>query len=195
MIGAIGFASINSVYGYISVIASDARLASSATPWILMLFGIGMTIGAVAGGRIADRSVKGALVIAFSVTGVVMVLFALTMSSPASVFIAAFGIGVSAQLIILPLQIRLMDAAPFAPAFAAALTQSAIGLANLLGSSIGGVLLSSGPPYTLNAWLGAGFAASALVVILIAQPIRADDRAYRVSVVTGSIAIIPRRDK
>ncbi|QLD12752.1 MFS transporter [Microbacterium oleivorans] len=193
--GAIGFASINSVYGYISVIAAAAGLTTSATPWILVLFGVGMTVGAVIGGRIADRSVKGALVIAYAVTGVVMVVFALTMSSEVFVFIAAFGIGISAQLIILPLQIRLIDTAPFAPAFAAALTQSAVGLANVLGSTVGGALLIFGPPYTLNAWAAAAFAATALILISIAKPVRTIDREYRVSVATGSIAIVPQPRK
>lgn len=191
--GTVGFASINCVYGYISVMASDAGLATRATPWILMLFGVGMTIGAVVGGRVADHSVKTALLVGFATTTAVMLAFALTMSTGWSVFAAAFGIGVSAQLIVLPLQIRLIDAAPFAPIFAAALTQSAAGLANLLGSTVGGALLNIGPPFSANAWAAAAFAAAGLVLVALAKPIRAEARAFRVSVLTGSVAIIPRQ--
>ncbi|GAB7050984.1 hypothetical protein [Catenuloplanes indicus] len=68
------------------------------------------------------------------------------------------------------LQLRLMDVAPHAPAVAAALNQSAVNLANVIGTSAGGALLATGLGYPVNGYAGALLAAAGAGLAVLLRP-------------------------
>ncbi|MFI5841286.1 MFS transporter [Catenuloplanes sp. NPDC051500] len=173
-VAASGFAGLYCVLSFIAPITTDvAGLPAGATPIVLMLYGAGMTVGALIGGRLADWNVGRTVPLAGVAAGVVLAGFAGVMTMPWAPFAGAFGIGL-VQLIMYPsLQLRLMDAAPGAPAVAAALNQSALNLANVVGTSIGGVVLAAGLGYPVNGYAGALVAVAGAGLAVLLRPRRA----------------------
>lgn len=66
---------------------------SGAVPWLLVLFGIGLVIGNAVGGRLADRSIDGTLLVAVSVLFVVLIAFAALATSGIATIVALFLMG------------------------------------------------------------------------------------------------------
>ncbi|MEU4762328.1 MFS transporter [Actinosynnema sp. NPDC023794] len=170
--GMIGFGGMFAVYSYISPITTEVTaLSSSAVPWVLAVFGLGMTIGATVGGRFVDRSVMGTVFGSLiAVTGV-LVVFALTATSPVMAFATVFLIGLVSQVLASALQVRLMDASPDAPSLASSSNHSALNIANGAGAWLGGLAIGAGWGYTSTAWVGvalslAGLAVAALSVLV-----------------------------
>jgi MFS transporter, DHA1 family, inner membrane transport protein len=172
-VAASGFAGLYCVLSFIAPITTDvAGLPAGATPVVLMLYGAGMTVGAVLGGRLADWDVGRTVPLAGLAAAAVLAAFAGVMTASWAPFAGAFGIGL-VQLIMYPsLQLRVMDAAPGAPAVAAALNQSALNLANVIGTSIGGAVLAAGLGYPVNGYAGALVALGGAGLAVLLRPRR-----------------------
>ncbi|MFE2753630.1 MFS transporter [Actinosynnema sp. NPDC059335] len=170
--GMIGFGGMFAVYSYISPITTEVTgLSASAVPWVLAVFGLGMTIGATVGGRFVDRSVMGTVFGAMIAVTVVLVAFALTATSAVMAFGTVFLLGLVSQVLASALQVRLMDASPDAPSLASSSNHSALNIANGAGAWLGGLAIGAGWGFTSTAWVGvalslAGLAVAALSVLL-----------------------------
>ncbi|MFE9747385.1 MFS transporter [Saccharothrix saharensis] len=170
--GMIGFGGMFAVYSYISPITTEVTaLSASAVPWVLAVFGLGMTLGATVGGRFVDRSVMGTVFGALIAVTVVLVVFALTATSAVMAFGTVFLIGLVSQVLASALQVRLMDASPDAPSLASSSNHSALNIANGAGAWLGGLAIGAGWGYTSTAWVGvalslAGLAVAALSVLV-----------------------------
>ncbi|WP_035085955.1 MFS transporter [Catenuloplanes japonicus] len=170
-VAASGFAGLYCVLSFIAPITTEvAGLPAGVTPVVLMLYGAGMTVGALLGGRLADWDIGRTVPLAGVAAAVVLAGFATVMSAPWAPFAGAFGIGL-VQLIMYPsLQLRVMDAAPGAPAVGAALNQSALNLANVIGTSIGGGIAAGGMGYAVNGYAGALVAAAGAGIAVLLRP-------------------------
>lgn len=170
--GMIGFGGMFAVYSYISPITTEVTgLSASAVPWVLAVFGLGMTIGATVGGRFVDRSVMGTVFGAMIAVTVVLVAFALTATSAVMAFGTVFLLGLVSQVLASALQVRLMDASPDAPSLASSSNHSALNIANGAGAWLGGLAIGAGWGFTSTAWVGvalslAGLAVAALSVLV-----------------------------
>ncbi|RKG88182.1 MFS transporter [Corallococcus sp. CA049B] len=153
LVGAVGFGGLFAVYSYIAPTLTFASgMPESALPWVLALFGVGMTVGAFLGGRLTDHSVTLAMWVGFGATTVVMVLFALTATSPWAAVPLVFLIGIAAQFLAPAVQVRLMEASPGAPSLAASMSHSALNIANAAGAWLGGLVIAAGYGYLAPAW-------------------------------------------
>ncbi|QAT83207.1 major facilitator family transporter [Corallococcus coralloides] len=153
LVGAVGFGGLFAVYSYIAPTLTFASgMSESALPWVLALFGVGMTAGAFLGGRLTDHSVSLAMWVGFGATTLVMVLFALTARSPWAAVPLVFLIGVAAQFLAPAVQVRLMEASPGAPSLAASMSHSALNIANAAGAWVGGLVIAAGYGYLAPAW-------------------------------------------
>ncbi len=142
--------------------------SSSAVPWLLVLFGVGLVIGNMVGGRLADRSIDRTLLIFTVALAVILVLFGVfAWSQPATIAIlvlmGAFGFGTVPGL-----QSRIMKYAGGAPTLASGANIGAFNVGNALGAWAGGLGIAAGLGYTSPIWIGAAITASAVVVMLIA---------------------------
>ncbi|MBB5800449.1 DHA1 family inner membrane transport protein [Saccharothrix ecbatanensis] len=163
--GMIGFGGMFAVYSYISPLTTEVTgLSSAAVPWILAVFGLGMTIGATVGGRFVDWSVMGTVFGAMSAVTVVLVLFALTATSPVMAFGTVFLLGLVSQILASALQVRLMDASPDAPSLASSSNHSALNIANGAGAWLGGLAIGAGWGFTSTAWVGVALSLAGLAV-------------------------------
>ena len=165
----IGFGGMFAVYSYVAPLITDVTgLAAATVPIVLALFGVGMTVGTVLGGRLADRSVLTAVRLGFASTAVVLVLVALTGREPVGAVTSIVLLGVTSQILGLALQTRLMDLTPAAPSLGAALCHSALNVGNAAGAFLGGLVIAGGFGYLAPAWVGAGLTLVGLVIFVLA---------------------------
>ncbi|MGJ6122416.1 MFS transporter [Mycolicibacterium sp. Y3] len=168
LVGMVGFGGMFAVYTYVATTMTDvAGLPRALIPLALMAFGLGMVIGNLAGGRMADISVIRGLYLSISTLGVVLALFVLAAHNPWTALPGLFLIGAAGAAIGPALQTRLMDVAHDAQTLAAALNHSALNIANAAGAWIGGVVIAAGYGYTAPAAAGALLAVAGLVVLTL----------------------------
>lgn len=155
LLGSLGFGGFFAVYTYIApVVTGVTGLDASLVPWVLVGIGVGMTIGNLVGGRLADHHVLATMFICFGAFAVSLVGFALTAQWPLGLFVFSFLVGASASALSPAIQTRLMDVAGDAQSLAAAINHSALNLGNSLGAYLGGLTIAAGLGYLSPTWAG-----------------------------------------
>ncbi len=161
-------ASLFSVFTYITpILEVVTALSPHAVTLVLLVFGVGITIGNLLGGRLADWRMLPALIGALAALAVILTGFAWTSHSPVLAVITVLLWGVAGFAPGPSLQARVVDQASEAPNLAATLNQSAFNLGNASGAWIGGAALTAGLAYDTLPLVGAGVALVALVVAVV----------------------------
>lgn len=168
VVGCIGFGGFFAVYSYLSELAVRlTHLGTSTVPWLLAAVGVGMTIGNLLGGRIADRRPTGALMAGFVSYMVALVFFALAAAHPVGLFLSASLVGATSSMLLVPVQTRLISAAGRSALMGAATNHAAFNVGNSLGAAIGGAVIAAGMGYRAPGWAGLGLAVLGFVGVLI----------------------------
>lgn len=168
LVGMIGFGGMFAVYTYISTtMTTVAGLSRTLVPVALMVFGLGMVVGNLVGGRLADISVIRALYLSLGLLGVLLAVFVGAAHSPWTALPVLFGIGAAGSAVGPALQTRLMDVAQDAQTLAAALNHSALNIGNATGAWVGGLVIAAGYGYTAPAAAGAALAVGGLGVLTV----------------------------
>jgi DHA1 family inner membrane transport protein len=164
----LGSSAMFTVFTYISPILREQAHASTAfVTGMLVLYGIGMTLGNIWGGRAADAAPERTLIIGLGVLAAVLVAFAGVMHWPVAAAGAIFIWGFASFAIVPPLQMRVMEAAGAAPNLASSMNIGAFNLGNAIGAALGGAVISRGLGYPAVALAGAVMAGSALAIVLV----------------------------
>jgi MFS transporter, DHA1 family, inner membrane transport protein len=157
------------VFTYVAPILEQVtRLSPAAVTRVLVVFGVGITVGNLLGGRLSDWKQMPVLLVGF----VLLILIFLAMpfveltAVPAVIMIFVWGCVHFATGS--PLQARIVDQAKGAPNLASTLNQGAFNLGNAIGASLGGIMLTEGIGYRYLSWGSAAVASVALLVALIA---------------------------
>lgn len=154
-VGAIGFGSFFAIYSYISPIMTEVAGAPEwAVPIVLVATGLGMTVGNLVGGVVADRNLARALVAAFVLLAVGSAVVGVAAHNPVTLVIAMLLFGAISALAGPAVQTRLMDVSGDRPTIAAALNHSGMNIGNSLGAALGGGVIALGWGYVAPAWLG-----------------------------------------
>ncbi|KQT77772.1 MFS transporter [Methylobacterium sp. Leaf466] len=167
LVSVLASVSLFCVFTYITpLLRSRSGLTPGEVTGALLIFGIGLTLGNLAGGRLADRRMSATIVGGFAGLVAVLVLFAFTSRAawPAVMTLPLWGALVFA--LVSPLQIWVVEAASDAPNLASTLNQGAFNLGNAAGAALGGAALSLGFGYGTLPWIGAAVAAAALALTL-----------------------------
>ena len=158
-IGSIGFGGMFAVYSYIGEIVPGVMgLGERAVPVALFVFGLGMTLGNILAGRLADRSVYGTIFLGLIGMALSLAVFALVAHSAIAGMLLLLALAITSQLMGPSLQLFLLDASPDAPSLAAALHHSALNIGNSLGAALGAAVLAAGWGLLAPAWTGMGLA-------------------------------------
>ncbi len=168
LMGSVGFGGMFAVYTYVTPLTTDVTgLEASFVPIVLVVFGIGMTVGNLLGGWFTDHGVKRSLIVAMGGLGIAVLALGLTAQSPvgliASILFVGFFVGGAGPAV----QTRLMDVSHDAQSVAAALNHSALNIGNSLGAYLGGLVIAAGLGYTSPAFVGLGLATVGILVALI----------------------------
>jgi MFS transporter, DHA1 family, inner membrane transport protein len=163
--------SLFSVFTYITpLLEMRAGMSPRAVSWALLLFGVGLTVGNLLGGRLADRRLRPALAGGLALVTLVLGLFTVTSDAPSTAVATMLVWGVVVFALVAPLQIWVVDAASGAPNLASILNQGAFNLGNATGAWLGGAAISAGLGYAALPPIGAGVAAVALALTLVGGP-------------------------
>lgn len=171
-------ASLFSVFTYITPILEDVTgFRPHEVTFVLLLFGLGLTVGSTLGGKLADWKLMRSLLGFLASIGVTLAVFAVAMHNPIAAMATIFVWGILAFAIVPPLQMLIVDRASHAPNLASTLNQGAFNLGNAGGAWLGGVAISAGAPLTSLPWLGVAMACAAFALTLVSAQI--DRRARR----------------
>lgn len=161
----LGFGGMFTVYTYIQPLLTQVTgFGEAAVSPILLVFGVGMIVGNLLGGRLADRSLRTALLGTLLALAVVMGLMGLALHSRWAMVLFAGLLGAAAFATVSPLQLWVLQKAQGAQSLASSLNIGAFNLGNALGAWLGGVVLAQGGGLSLLPWVGALIPASALLV-------------------------------
>lgn len=168
LISALASASLFALFTYIKPYLTDVSgLSTEAVTWVLLLFGAGMTIGNVIGGKLADWKLMPTVIGTLVVLTMVFVALA-EYGATASVAVAiVFLWGMLVFVIVPPLQIRVVETASEGPNLAATLNQGAFNMGNAAGAWIGGLAISFGISYANLPLVGALVTVLGLAVALL----------------------------
>jgi DHA1 family inner membrane transport protein len=187
----LGYGGMFGAFTYIAyTLTSVSGFPSSAVPWLLIVFGIGLFVGNFAGGKLAARSIDRTLLVVLVVLTVVLAAFALVASSPVLTVIALVLMGAFGFATVPALQTRVMQYADHAPTLASGANIAAFNLGNALGAWIGGLTIAAGLGYTSPIWAGSGITLAAVVLTLVAMGAVRRGRAGARTTTTGSIATV-----
>ncbi|MCK9857791.1 MFS transporter [Paenibacillus sp. ATY16] len=167
LIAALGNAGLFAVFTYITPLLTDITgFAEHNVTWILILFGIGVTVGNIVGGKLADWKLMPSILGLYLTIAVVLTIFTFTVHNEIASVITIFLWGAASFAVFPGLQVRIMSLAQSAPALASTSSHSAGNLGNASGAFIGGWVITH---LSLGAlpWVGAILVGLALVLGLL----------------------------
>jgi DHA1 family chloramphenicol resistance protein-like MFS transporter len=161
-------------FAYLAVIATDvARLPGGAVSGLLAVFGAGAFLGVTIAGRTGDGTLRRGLVFALCLLPAGWAVLALTSVHPVALFLVtivqgglSFGAGSA-------LVNRVMHVASDAPTLGGSFATVALNVGAFLGPVLAGFVTEATSDYRHAIWISAGAAATAVVVVLVAKPVKA----------------------
>jgi len=176
----LGYGGMFGAFTYIAFTLTEVSgFASSTVPWLLVLFGAGLFVGNLAGGKAADRNLGATLLTLLVLLTVVLAVFALTATSQVATMISLVLMGAVGFATVPGLQMRVMRHASAAPTLASGANIAAFNIGNALGAWVGGLTLAAGLGYTSPLWAGAVVTLAGVAVMAVAMVARGGERAVR----------------
>lgn len=144
-------------YSYIApMMTSVAGFSADAVTYILVLAGVGMMVGNLLGGFLADRFSPGkasaALLVVMAIT---LIIVHFVSFNPVTALIMTFVTGAVAFALAAPIQMLMINTAKGAEMIAASVSQASFNIGNALGAFLGGLPLVYHFDYTWPAVVGA----------------------------------------
>lgn len=159
----VGFGGTFTVLTFLHDTLTNSGVPGPLVPLYFLLFGVGMILGNMVGGKLADWNRDRAIVIAL-----VYIIAALLVLAPSTVTAATLALGVlclgGTSVLIPPLQSRVMHFAPEGFTLAGALIHSSINIANGSGALLAATLATLQLGVVAQTLTGAGLALAGLVL-------------------------------
>lgn len=167
----VGFSALFAVYSYVSPILTE--LGGIPTGWVtpvLALFGVGTTIGTLAGGRLGDRYGFSFVAVGLLAMVVVLVAFAFLARTPVAAVALLVLFGTLSFALGPVVQNAVIEAARVpGGSLVSAANQGAFNVANAVGAALGALVISSGLGYTAPMWVGAVLALVGAGIAVLAR--------------------------
>ncbi|WP_095060504.1 MFS transporter [Pseudomonas sp. Irchel s3f7] len=145
-----------------------AKFDPASVTWLMVVFGLGLFLGNILGGRYADKALMPLLYLTLGAQAIVLLIFSQTahsqiMSVACILLMAGFGFAT-----VSPIQKLVMDKARAAgaPTLASAVNIGLFNLGNAIGAWVGGFVISAGLGYAAPNWAGALLSVIALLLAL-----------------------------
>ncbi|MEV6874255.1 MFS transporter [Amycolatopsis sp. NPDC051128] len=144
------------------ILTRVAGFDASAVPWLLLLFGVGLTGGNLLGGRLADRALTPTLYGTILAATTALVVFAFAAHQQVPAVIMVFVLGAASFAMVPVFQTRVMDAAKDAPSLASSSNASAFNFGIALSAWLGGLAIDGGHGLIAPVWIGVVLGVAAL---------------------------------
>ena len=138
-----GFSSVFAYFTYISqILINVSNIEERWISFVLIIFGVGVTLGNIIGGRLADWNLHKALQIIFVIFPIYIFLMYYIQNYSVLMVVGIFVFGLIGFSMSPSLQFKSTIVSQDAPMLASTLNQSAFNIGNALGAAIGGVVVS-----------------------------------------------------
>ena len=157
--------SMFTLYTYVTpILQTLAKIPEANIAYLLMIAGIGFTIGNFVSGKLADRSPDLSLTVSLIGQVIILLSFSFITINMITAIVAVFIWGVVNFMIGPPLQMKVMTIADKAPGLASSINIGAFNLGNALGAALGGAVITVGLGY---AWIPATAAVLSLSALIL----------------------------
>lgn len=162
-----GAAALFGVYTYVAPLLQELTGATeSFVTAMLVLIGIGFTLGNWLGGKLADWSLDGATILFLVAAALLSAVMPLVIGSQIGAAIMLTIWGAASFAMVPPVQTRVMLAASEAPGLASSINVGAFNLGNAIGAAVGGWVIHAGFGYAAVPVAAAVMAATGVVLVL-----------------------------
>lgn len=165
----LGYSGVFTSYVYLEPQILEVTGFSSVwvTP-LFLLFGLGLFVGNLIGGKLVDWKMMPAVLL--TISSLVLMLFVMyfAIQTPLTAVIGIFVYGAAAFSVVSPLQTRVVTKAADAPNVASAANISALTLGSAIGIWLGGLAIDGGLGEASVNWVGGLLSLSGLVFAIIA---------------------------
>jgi len=153
----LGYAGVFTVFTYIQpLLTRITGVPDSAVSPILLVFGGGMAVGNLLGGRLADRGTMPAALRTLAALAAVLGAMQFAIGTPWAAVAFVGLLGLAAFATVAPMQLRVLEQASSAGQnLASSLNIAAFNLGNALGAWVGGVTVEHGPGLQSLGWVAA----------------------------------------
>ncbi|PWJ84569.1 DHA1 family inner membrane transport protein [Pseudaminobacter salicylatoxidans] len=166
----LGYAGVFAVFTYISPLLTEiSGFADSAVSPILLVFGGGLVVGNLLGGRLADRNLMRAIIGTLAVLTVILGLMSFAPGNQIAAIVFTGLLGAAGFATVAPLQMWVLSQAKDAgQSLASSINIGAFNLGNALGAWAGGIVIDEGPGLAMVPITAALFPLLAIITALIA---------------------------
>ncbi|WP_025761840.1 MFS transporter [Dyadobacter tibetensis] len=171
MIAIIGTGGFFAWYSYIAPLFTEVGgFDAGSVTYLMVLAGLGMTVGNVLGGKLSDwlNPLK-ATIILLGAMALVLGMMIFVAESKILVMLMTPVIGAVAFAVVSPVQILIMEASQKAEMLGSSIGPAAMNVGNALGAYLAGLPIAWGYGFTSPEWVGAGLALLGLCISLILQ--------------------------
>ncbi|BEP61760.1 MFS transporter [Variovorax sp. V213] len=164
----LGFAGVFVVFTYIQPLLTQVTgLPETAVSPILLVFGGGLAVGNILGGRLADKSTMPAVLGTLVALAAVLGAMQFTIGTPFTAVVFVGLLGIASFATVAPMQLRVLEKASGAGQnLASSLNIAAFNLGNALGAWAGGVVIDHGPGLRALGWVAALLTLAGLAIAL-----------------------------
>ena len=164
----LGYAGVFAVFTYIQpMLTRITGFSERAVSPILLVFGVGMIVGNLVGGKLADRRLLPTLIGSLALLALVLgaMTFALHHAIAAVLFTGL--LGAAAFATVAPLQLRVLQQARGAgESLASSFNIAAFNLGNAIGAWLGAAVIDRGPGLGAIPWFAALLTVGGLAIVL-----------------------------
>ncbi|QEE47256.1 MFS transporter [Rhizobium sp. WL3] len=167
----LGYAGVFTVFTYIApVLTQVTGFSDAAVSPILLVFGGGLIIGNLVGGRLADRNLDRSILLTLVALSLSLLVMAFVLPEK-GLMVAMVGlVGAAGFATVAPLQMRVLEKAQGAgQALASSFNIAAFNLGNAIGAWGGGLAIDHGPGLSALPLVAAAFPIAALVLFFAAR--------------------------
>jgi DHA1 family arabinose polymer transporter-like MFS transporter len=153
---AIGTGGLFSWYSYIAPLLTDVSgFKAKEITYVLVLAGMGMFVGNLAGGKLADiiSPAKASLCLLLAMAVALFIMHYVARNQALSL-IMTFLTGAIAFASAAPIQMLMINSAKGSEMLAASVSQASFNIGNALGAFLGGLPIAAGFDYTSPVWVG-----------------------------------------
>ncbi|MBS0056395.1 MFS transporter [Yersinia sp. Marseille-Q3913] len=160
-------AAMFALFTYIAPILTEVtEVSEQGVSWTLLLMGVGLTLGNIVGGRLADWRLSVSLTMTFLLIAVFSALFSWTSYSLFAAEVTLFLWSAAAFSAVPALQINVVAYGKKAPNLVSTLNIAAFNVGNALGAWVGGMVIARGLGLTAVPLAAAGLAVIGLLLCL-----------------------------
>ncbi len=161
----LGFSGLLTSFAYVEPMMTHvAGFSSHAVVWLLMLYGVGLVVGNIIGGKLADRALMPTIYTMLALLAITLFSFIFTAHYQVLAAITLFILGAVGFGTIPALQMFVMQKAEGAPTLASSANIAAFNTGVTLGVMLGGMTIHMGLGYTSPNWVGGILTATGLLI-------------------------------